>query len=217
RSPASLAPRGFASMPPAAPESCSTNVADAAPRDRASIPPAPLPANRSRTRAPSSSGSAVAKRVCFTRSLSGLVPGPGARSRIPFADPAITRPASATALRPAGRVAGPDPLEPAPLELAEEGRRLRGAPGVGVERPLGVVAGALRERDVLAILERGDPQPRQPGLGEAQDVALAAQLEVLLGELEAVADLRDRLQPGLGRLVGRVRDEDAEALCRSAP
>ena len=74
-------------MTPAAPESCSTNVADAAPRDSASIPPAPLPANRSRTRAPSSSGSRIAKSVCLTRSLSGRVPGPGAAagspSRIP--------------------------------------------------------------------------------------------------------------------------------------
>ena len=35
-----------------APASCSTNVAWAAPRDSASMPPAPLPANRSRNRAP---------------------------------------------------------------------------------------------------------------------------------------------------------------------
>ena len=51
-------------------------------RDRASMPPAPLPANRSRKRAPGRSGSRIAKSVCLTRSPSGRVPGPGASSRM---------------------------------------------------------------------------------------------------------------------------------------
>ena len=42
------------------------------------MPPAPEPANRSRTAAPSSSGSRIPNSVCLTRSVSGLVPGPGA-------------------------------------------------------------------------------------------------------------------------------------------
>src|SRR5438552_2405014 len=47
---------------------------------------------------------------------------------------------------------------------------------------------------------------------EAEDIPLAAQLEVLLRKLEAVAGLDDRLEPCLRRLVDAVGDEDAEAL-----
>ena len=64
-------------MTAAAAVSRSTNVAWAAPRDRASIPAAPLPANRSRTLAPGRSGSRIANSVCLTRSPSGRVAGAG--------------------------------------------------------------------------------------------------------------------------------------------
>mgnify|MGYP001059551691 CR=1 FL=1 len=58
-------------------------------------PAAPEPAQRSRTAASASSGSNAPKTACFARSASGRVPGPGAASAIPPADPAITRPAPA--------------------------------------------------------------------------------------------------------------------------
>src|SRR5512144_953996 len=154
-------------MTAAAPWSFSTNVAVVAPRDSASIPPAPLPANRSRTRAPGRSGSRIAKSVCFTRSAIGRVPGPGARSRIPFADPAITRPASAMGSGAARGLARPDPGQPAGFELAQERCRVRGQPSGRVEERLRVLPRATRERDVLPVLERRDPQPRQAALDEA--------------------------------------------------
>src|ERR1035437_4748595 len=84
----------FSPMDRTAVWSRSTKTALAAPRDRASMPPAPEPANRSRTLAPGSFGSRIAKRVCLTRSPIGRVPSPGASSRVPRALPAITRPAS---------------------------------------------------------------------------------------------------------------------------
>jgi hypothetical protein len=52
-------------------------------------------------------------------------------------------------------------------------RGFGGWKGTGVvEERLGVLAGAAGEGDVGLVLERRDPQPRQPRLGEAEDVAL---------------------------------------------
>ena len=54
---------------------------------------------------------------------------------------------------------------------------------------------------------------RQAALGETEDVALAAQLEVLLGEVEAVGQLDDGGEPlPADRPLGDVRDEHAERL-----
>src|ERR1035437_8470012 len=80
-------------MVAAAVPSHSTKVARAAPRDNASMPPAPDPAKRSSTLAPGKDGSRIANRVCLTRSPRGRVTGPGAARRVPRAVPAITRPA----------------------------------------------------------------------------------------------------------------------------
>ncbi len=44
-----------------------------------------------------------------------------------------------------------------------------------------------RQRPVVLPRERRDAEPRQAALGEAEDVALAAQREVDLGKLEPVA------------------------------
>ena len=85
-----------------------------------------------------------------------------------------------------------------------------------VEQRLGVGARLDRELTVRRVLEGRDTEPRQAALGEAEHVALAAQLEVAFRELEPVADLGDRLQPGLRHLVGAVRDEDAVRLDRPA-
>ncbi|MNV77661.1 hypothetical protein D3C71_1711030 [compost metagenome] len=53
----------------------STSVACAAPRDTASSPSAPLPANRSSTRAPPNRGISQLNSVSRTRSLLGRSPG----------------------------------------------------------------------------------------------------------------------------------------------
>ncbi len=74
--------------------SLSTNVTDAAPRDRASIPRAPVPANRSTTRIPfrSTRLPRMSKIDSRTRSDVGLTPsGTGAPSRRPRLVPPTTR------------------------------------------------------------------------------------------------------------------------------
>src|SRR2546423_4829420 len=99
-SPAKPVATRLASIVRQAPPSRSTKTHRPAPREMASIPAAPLPAKRSSTVAPGRSGSTIANSVCFTRSPSGRVPSPGVASRRPRAEPAITRPASATPRRP---------------------------------------------------------------------------------------------------------------------
>src|SRR6185369_12903352 len=99
--------------------------------------------------------------------------------------------------RPALRLADPDTLQPALSELTPERRGGRRQLAALVEECLGALARPLRQRDVRPILEGRDPKPRQAALGEAQHVAFAAQLEVALGQLEPVAQLGDRFQPGL--------------------
>src|SRR5581483_2047664 len=81
-------------MTSAARRSCSTNVTWAAPRDSASIPSAPLPANRSATDAPSRTprASRLLKTAPRTSSLVGRVETPrGTASRRPPTLPATTR------------------------------------------------------------------------------------------------------------------------------
>ncbi len=55
-----------------------------------------------------------------------------------------------------------------------------------VEERLRVTAGVRGQHPMVGSLERCDAQPRQPALGKTEDIALAAQLEVGLGELEPV-------------------------------
>jgi hypothetical protein len=72
----------------------STKVAGPAPRDRASMPIAPVPAKRSSTRAPSRRDRLASeeKTASRTRSVVGRTARPvGARSRRPPAFPATTR------------------------------------------------------------------------------------------------------------------------------
>ena len=92
RAPASPHSRVTASMASAARRSLSTNVTCAAPRDRASSPSAPLPANKSSTRALSMRGCSQLNRVSRTRSGVGRISTPaGNRSRRPRCRPAMMR------------------------------------------------------------------------------------------------------------------------------
>src|SRR4051812_28582326 len=68
----------------------STNRACSAPRDSASIPIAPVPANRSRTRSPTTEPR-LEKTPSRTRSETGRTPGGTGPSRTPFASPAMIR------------------------------------------------------------------------------------------------------------------------------
>ena len=147
----------------------STKIAGAAPRDSASMPAAPLPANRSRNAAPRRSGSRIANSVCLTRSPSGRVPAPGAgepdparragddpagvshrRRRRPAASPAEMRRsqpasssgASASTAGRSARRAG----RAAPRRARAPGRRARGATGPGARRPAAAAGRSGRAR-----------------------------------------------------------------------
>src|SRR5687767_14645100 len=195
----------------------------AAPRDSASMPPAPLPANRSRNARLRMVGSRIANRVCLTRSPSGRVPSPGETRARPRAVPAITRPALPLPMRARAATPPPRPFsgcagrlglrharQPAMGELLLE--RLHAGPEDArlVEHLLGGGARVHGELAMVISLERGDAQPWQATLDEAQHVTLAPQLPVLLGQLEPVLDRRDGLQPCLRRFVDRVGHQDAE-------
>ncbi len=72
--------------------SASTICTDAAPRDNASSPSAPLPANRSTTCAPGNCGCSQLKRVSRTRSVVGRRPGrSGTGRRVPRQRPPMMR------------------------------------------------------------------------------------------------------------------------------
>src|SRR5690606_34752986 len=58
---------------------------------------------------------------------------------------------------------------------------------------------------------------RRAGLAQPEHLARPADLEVALGELEAVGDGRHGFEPELGVGGGGVADEDADALALAAP
>ena len=62
----------------------------------------------------------------------------------------------------------------------------------------------------------GDAEPRQAVLARAEDLALAAKGQIHLGELEPVADRRDRLHPPAGELGLGIGEQDAMTLMPSA-
>ena len=98
----------------AARTSRSTNTASAAPRERASIPSAPLPANRSITRSPSTSPS-IANSASWTRSEVGRWSCPaGALKRRPPRLPAITRTGESTIYAASGSSSSPPAASQAP-------------------------------------------------------------------------------------------------------
>src|SRR4051794_25814734 len=70
--------------------------------------------------------------------------------------------------------------------------------GVGVEQGAGAHARTLEQLGVLG--QPGDAELGEPRLARTQHLALAPQLEVDLGELEAVAVVGERAQPR--RLLG---------------
>src|SRR5207248_4411751 len=76
---------------------------------------------------------------------------------------------------------------------------------------------ALEQRAVAA--QACELEAEEPGLTGSGQVALAAQLEVALGELEAVGRLDQRIEPRLRRfrqLLLLARDEEAVRLLRPA-
>ena len=173
----------------------STNTARSAPRERASMPTAPVPANRSRTAAPATAAPQRGEQALA--SPVGQGPGPVGHRRQPDA-----------ARRP-----GDDPHPPraaiscGTATRAPPRRSCRGAADSSsgwsasssscVDHREGAGAGPLHERRVVG-------QARQLQVGHARllDVeqrSLAAQPEVLVGELESVVRPDHRVEPRLAR------------------
>src|SRR4051794_3021185 len=166
----------------------STKVACAAPRESASSPIAPDPANRSSTSA-SSTGPIRLNAFSRTRSEVGRVSCPlGAAMRCPLCEPAMIR-------------------------IDEHSVGLVLPRAVLVAELRGEVAGTL---DQLAVgTELREPQFAPSRLPRAEQLALPAQVEVDLRELEAVGRPHERVQPLVGRLrqlLDRTGDEQAIAL-----
>src|SRR3954451_23053097 len=123
----------------------STNVAEGAPRLSASMPAAPLPANRSRNGPRSApAASSAAKSDSLTRSVSGRVPAGGDSRRVPRALPATTRPPSAIGTR-FENLARTDALQPARGDLVLQLRELRREPAARVNDLLGHAARVMRQ------------------------------------------------------------------------
>ena len=81
----------------------------------------------------------------------------------------------------------------------------------------GELAGLLEELAVGA--QAGEAEVAEAGLAGAEEPAFAAEVEVALGELEAVVRLDERLEPGggrLGELELRARDQQAVGLLGAA-
>src|SRR5881275_2134449 len=81
-----------------------------------------------------------------------------------------------------------------------------GEEAVGLVLPGPVLAGELVRERARALDQRPvgaearEAEIRQPRLPRAEQLALAPQLQVALGELEAVARLDERLEPRLRRV-----------------
>src|SRR5712691_9249914 len=146
----SLALRKFSRIVLTAAGAESTNSACAAPRDRASMPTAPVPANRSRTRAHSTRAPREENSPSRARSDIGRVPaGTGAR-RTPRAEPAITR----TRGLPSGPAtsAVEQPLDGLAAEASTQQRQQLGMPvqlRIGLDEGEGPGPGALHQCRVL--------------------------------------------------------------------
>src|SRR5579885_2779691 len=159
---------------------------------------------------------------CLAEPVTVMTLPPLPRSRMPLAianDPTTTATASsARPTRSGTRSRMPPIISGGRLAVSEQavGRVLPRA--VLLAQPVGKPAGLL---DQVAIeSEPREAQVAPPRLARAEQRALAAQVQVGLGELEAVGRVDERLQPPLGRLrqlLDRPRDEQAVALLAAAP
>ena len=163
--------------------SVSANTQRRAPRESASSPSAPEPAKRSSTEA-SSTGPTRLKSASRTRSPVGRVCSPfGAAILRPRCVPAMIRIAGAY-------VASTTRRRARPRRGAARRRPARNS------SPAPVVGELLRALEQVAV----GAQPREAEVGQARlsradELPLAADLEVALGQLEAVGRRDHRLEP----------------------
>ena len=203
RGPARRARRGRGARRCRAPArvSRSTRVACAAPRESASIAEragAAVEVEDAGARRRSPSAEKIASR---TRSEVGRTFQPrGATSRRPRSSPRVIRiSATARGYAGSGRAAGAEAAAGGVEQRAERGGLERAVPRAAAPAPRS--RASSRSRGVLGQL--GDGEARQAVLAGAEDLALAAQREVDLGELEAVALAGDRLEPAPCRVGSR--------------
>src|SRR5688500_18104524 len=203
----------------------STNTTCAAPRLSASNPSAPVPAKPSSTRAPSMRGASTLKSVSRRRSEVGRSPAhEGDARRRPLRCPAMIRTLARLRLGgdkhegsasleqyllarpPGGRLANLDETELRVPLVADDGRQRRRQPCLDLppRLPVGYF------QDVAVAYEVPGAELRQPRLPRAEEVARSTQLEIALGNREAVVRLGHRPQP-LARVVAprRLIEQDA--------
>src|SRR6185295_5045104 len=172
--------------------------------DSASMPTAPVPANRSRTRAPATAGPMTSKRVTRTRSAVGRVWSPrGARSRRPRSCPPMTR------MRWLPDRCQIEALTPASDERLAEQPVLREPEPSVARHQLTRILPRLLEKSRVGE-EAGGAELRQSRLACPEELARAADLEVYLGEPESIHRGYHRLQPLLPFVRhGAAREQDA--------
>src|SRR5918995_88376 len=179
----------------------STKTALSHPRLRASIPRAPVPAYRSKTRPPSKNCPNELNRLSRTRSEVGRTPSGTVAGRVPRAVPAIIL----------TRSLPERPLDVRPEELTDF------PPQRPVVRPVECRV-LCDERERLATcLDQNVYVPQElrhlevwhPALAAPEQGSLPPDGQVHLRELEAVLVLRQRLQAPRGVLGLRVPDEQA--------
>ena len=208
--------------PDRAAASRSTNVAWAAPATAPRCRPRRCRRTGRGSVRPGRSGSRIAKSVCLTRSPSGRVPAPGASSRMRARragdDPAGV---SARVARHDAARRVPRPRGGGASHVRSSAARRRGRGGSSRPSASSSASAWARARTASSWWSRrlsdATRSPGRPLWAKPEHVALAAQLEVLLRQLEAVGSLGDGLEPRRGRSRRRVRDQDAERLDRAAP
>src|SRR5215211_414292 len=176
---------------------CSTSTAEAAPRDSASMARAPVPANRSSTRVPSTRSPSTPNRASLTRSLVGRVSRPGtARRRRPPRRPPTTRKLPPEVV--GGGVVSPGGPRPFPRRpTGRAGSAVSGGAAVAGARP------ALSGRGGTARAGRCAHEGRRAvllGLLEGDALAPGA----LEGVVEGLAEPVVAHQQGLGVAAGGV-------------
>src|SRR4029453_5894315 len=206
--------------------SFSTNVTCAAPRLRASMPMAPVPAYPSRNHAPSIRGASTLKSV--SRSLSDVGPSPshaGVCSVRPLCAPAMTRikPSPTCRLRARRELkVGParstlpnaNQTEPLLPTRADERGKCLGLRRI-FERQDRFATCLLHQ--LMIAQQVADAKRRHARLPRAEEVAGAAKLEGPLVDLKAIGRLGQRLQP-IAPLIAQWRliQEDAIGMMRAA-
>src|SRR6266581_3550690 len=175
------------------------NTTSTAPRLRASIPTAPVPAKRSTKRAPATSEPSTLKSVSRKRSLVGRSVRPLrlVRKRLRYV-PAIARINTLIGCRMSALSA--DAGEMIPL-LPLAGKREQ---GVLQSLPLGGIINQCkgfppREFKQFAVAQRiGDVEAQVPGLARAEKLSRTAELEIGFRDLESIGCAHHGLEPRAG-------------------